>query len=244
MMAALVPAACADGLTINFLNYAGLEPEVIEVAVETASFVLGHAGVESAWCEWQPRIQERSCRPSRFHLLLVPADMRKKLQLEGEALGMALMAKDGVTGDTAYVFADRIAYITRANPGATGHNLARVLGHVMVHELGHLLLGAGNHRPQSIMTARWGVSELKWALQGGLLFCSDHANKIRNAASAVEPALSASSSQTSSSRPSSVSSAVQPDAERRCGEHLCAPPATDSNAAPSSSETPSQRATS
>jgi hypothetical protein len=48
--------------------------------------------------------------------------------------------------------------------------LARVLGHVMAHELGHLLLGSNAHSRQGIMCPRWHRDELHLASKGALLF--------------------------------------------------------------------------
>jgi hypothetical protein len=47
---------------------------------------------------------------------------------------------------------------------------AVLLGHMMAHERGHLLLGEGAHSASGIMTARFKVRRLQSAGQGGTRF--------------------------------------------------------------------------
>jgi hypothetical protein len=105
--------------------------------------------------------------------------MRERLNLlHSETLGMALLARDGQTGDTAYIFIDRIENLVFEDTPGRQSIIAKVLGNVIVHEVGHLLLGAGNHRLRSIMTPIWGSAEVLGALQGSLLFGSEQASRI------------------------------------------------------------------
>lgn len=53
--------------------------------------------------------------------------------------------------------------------------LARVLGHVMAHELGHLVLGSNAHSRQGIMCPNWHRDELHLASTGSLLFSEEQA---------------------------------------------------------------------
>jgi hypothetical protein len=57
--------------------------------------------------------------------------------------------------------------------------LARVLGHVMAHELGHLLLGSNAHSRQGIMCPRWHGDELHLASKGSLLCSEEQARFMR-----------------------------------------------------------------
>jgi hypothetical protein len=60
--------------------------------------------------------------------------------------------------------------------------LARVLGHVMAHELGHLLLGSNAHSRQGIMCPNWHAGELRLASMGGLLFSEEQGRFMREGA--------------------------------------------------------------
>lgn len=56
---------------------------------------------------------------------------------------------------------------------------ALILGHVMAHELGHLLLGAGSHSATGLMHVPWHKKELEMVAQGSLLFTSWEGEKMR-----------------------------------------------------------------
>lgn len=58
-----------------------------------------------------------------------------------------------------------------------------LLGFVMAHELGHLLLGPG-HTPDGLMQAAWGQKEIEALRQRRLRFTGDGAERIRRALAA------------------------------------------------------------
>jgi hypothetical protein len=55
-------------------------------------------------------------------------------------------------------------------------NVAQVSGHVIAHELGHLL-GLDSHSPTGIMRADWNLKHLKDATDGYLLFTPQQSNR-------------------------------------------------------------------
>ena len=56
---------------------------------------------------------------------------------------------------------------------------AVILGYVMAHELGHLLLGVGSHGPTGLMHVPWYKKELDSIAEGSLLFTSPEGVRIR-----------------------------------------------------------------
>ena len=58
-------------------------------------------------------------------------------------------------------------------------DLSDILGSVMAHELGHLLLGSNSHAPTGIMRARWQGEELSRAARGSLLFTAEQSEHMR-----------------------------------------------------------------
>lgn len=58
---------------------------------------------------------------------------------------------------------------------------ARMLGHLIAHEVGHLLLGQGSHSKKGIMLGDWLQTDLEKAAQGRLLFTDRQAKKMRRA---------------------------------------------------------------
>jgi hypothetical protein len=55
-----------------------------------------------------------------------------------------------------------------------------LLGFVMAHELGHLILGAG-HTPDGVMQASWGQKQMDALRQRWLRFNEQSAGRIRHA---------------------------------------------------------------
>ena len=57
-------------------------------------------------------------------------------------------------------------------------NLSRVLGHVMAHEIGHLLLGTNAHSTVGIMRPQWQGPELRSIGMGTFLFTPEQARTM------------------------------------------------------------------
>ena len=96
-------------------------------------------------------------------------------RVSATALGAAPAADDGV-GRLAYAFLQRIealAQLHRIDP-------AKVLGYVMAHELGHLLLARGAHSSTGIMSGRWEQFEIHSMERSSLTFTNDQARLIRS----------------------------------------------------------------
>jgi hypothetical protein len=54
-----------------------------------------------------------------------------------------------------------------------------ILGCVIAHELGHLLLGSNSHSGSGIMQPRWERRQVRQAMTGDLLFTSAQAKRIQ-----------------------------------------------------------------
>jgi hypothetical protein len=54
-----------------------------------------------------------------------------------------------------------------------------LLGDVIAHEIGHLLLGTNSHSPTGIMSARWDRDYLRLALMGLQLFSPEQSSAMR-----------------------------------------------------------------
>jgi len=78
-------------------------------------------------------------------------------------------------GRLAYAFYDRIG--AAAQQYRT--DVSKLLGYVMAHELGHILLAEGSHSPTGIMSARWGHFKLDLVAETFLRFTKEQAESIR-----------------------------------------------------------------
>jgi hypothetical protein len=90
--------------------------------------------------------------------------LHPKFAVKGEQLGYAAMTPEG----GAYV----TVFINPAQDKARDRRLSDgiFLGHVVAHEIGHLLLGPSSHSSAGIMRAVWRPGDEELMLKGALLF--------------------------------------------------------------------------
>ncbi len=75
----------------------------------------------------------------------------------------------------AYAFYKRIVDLAEHN----GADVARLLGHVIAHEIGHLLLPYDSHSSPGVMRAEWDRAQFEDMAKGLLTFTPDQADLIR-----------------------------------------------------------------
>lgn len=90
------------------------------------------------------------------------------------AYGAAFLGKDG-SGEYADVFFDSVQ---RLHDEDTQVSQAQILGYVMAHELGHLLLGSNAHSKLGVMRPHWSKAELQSISMGRLSFTADQGREI------------------------------------------------------------------
>jgi hypothetical protein len=100
--------------------------------------------------------------------------MAERFPLGHDFCGFALLPVSGGFGVTANVFAERAKEM-----GGSTESLRVILGDLMAHELGHLLLGQPGHSVAGIMRAQWQTRELQRAVEGTLFFLPEQAQTIR-----------------------------------------------------------------
>ena len=91
--------------------------------------------------------------------------------------GALAISYPGAGGSCVTIFGDRIEPMAAANPRKT----AALLGHVLAHELGHVLQGIARHSDSGVMKARWTQSEIRTMSVEPLLFNDDDAALLRQA---------------------------------------------------------------
>ena len=152
-------------LTVHVCNYTQTGSSDLAVAEREASGILRMAGLLVFWTEcW------RAPESSDFSLRILPT-LHKGLK--EDAIGFALPP---VLANVYPDYALRLADGQRAL-----HSEPIILGCVIAHELGHLLLGPESHSRLGIMNAHWGPAQIRQALMGNLRFTSDQSKAIRAA---------------------------------------------------------------
>jgi hypothetical protein len=175
-----VSAEPTASLTVTVYDYANTPPALLRQAEAVAGHVVAKAGVELTF-EDCPTVeggkQNRVCRLGTdagiVMLKILPAAMSDRLATDLNQFGIALVPATGI-GSVFYLFSDRV----QALVAESKIDAAQVMGHVMAHELGHLLLGSNAHALHGIMQAKWGHDELGKLARGNLRFDASQAQRI------------------------------------------------------------------
>lgn len=191
-------------MTLRVYNYA-VSPSLLSRAEKEATVILNHAGVEPAWldCGLVPTEFDkypgckRSIGPTDFILKILNKEQTKRFSKRRAALGLALECPASQGGCYAYVFYRDIE-VEASAAGATGSQL---LGHIMAHEIGHMLLGP-SHSVTGVMRASWSYEDLQAIAGTYLFFTPQEAGRMRRELRA-----------RSAQRLSIVSSAPLPDSK-------------------------------
>ena len=192
-MLTLVALTMALGsLRIQIHDYANVPCKMLERASESVTATYEKVGVQTEWIGLV-RHGKRAVAVRRGDgasqdqiapltiIILTPA-MAARGGIPNDVLGLAAVAADG-TGRIAYVIYDRVRNV--AWQAAIRDD--DLLGYVMSHEIGHLLLPAGSHDTQGLMRPDWAVRELTSVDVLKLEFSQFQASQIRGAVERRHP---------------------------------------------------------
>jgi len=164
-------------LPIYVYDYAGVGPDVRAAAAEVTRYIYAAIGVDIVWVDRCPlachiaftREAQADTTDGDLMLTILPDAMTSR-EFPAGVLGAAREE-----GSVAYAFFGRIRFF------AFERNLlpATLLGHVIAHEVGHVLLREG-HAPHGLMSARWVDAELLQAKLGRLGFTETQGSRIRS----------------------------------------------------------------
>ena len=163
-------------LPVKLFNDAEVRADMLAVARDEAAWLLRAVCVEVRWilCPVVSMASMTVCaapaNSSELHLLSGPLTS----DIAADAMGLA-MPGAGARGRAA-VFLSRVRGTVEAEPGIVG--LPRLLGHVIAHEIGHLLLRSSTHSSEGLMRAGFGRPDLKKAAQRRLTFTPEQADLI------------------------------------------------------------------
>jgi hypothetical protein len=163
-------------ITVRVYDYTQASPTILARAELEAGRIFGEAGLNLVWLDCTPGptlISPNPCHEAiededvRVRILLAPV----RNGLQDSAFGFAIApALATVYYETALGFA---RYDER------GFEAPIVLGCVMAHEIGHLLLGSNGHSFSGIMRARWNRGDIQEALMGAMHFTPKQATLMQ-----------------------------------------------------------------
>ena len=175
--AASPSGSSANIVNVSVYNDAGAPDDLLVQAESIATRVFELAGVKVKWINCpvvvpglpDSEICRKAIFPTYFQQRIVAPDPG----LSESSFGVSYLSPEGI-GCYSYIFYARIA----EQHGRNEQNAAVLLGHVMAHEIAHLLLGTNSHSPSGIMRAHWYHQELASADKGLLLFTPDQARAM------------------------------------------------------------------
>ncbi len=173
----------APKIQVFVYNYAGLSAGTLIQAEQEAARIYHLTGIETEWldCPLSPEQADQypACRlpvsPTRLAVGILSRAMAERIKLSPKTFGVAFIPEDGGFARVAQVCAhcaEDLAAELSVAPGL-------MLGHLMAHELGHLLLGQGSHGASGLMHVPWHKKELQKVSQGTLMFMSWEGDKMR-----------------------------------------------------------------
>ncbi len=174
--------------TVLVFNFRKAPAETLVKAEKEAGRILEQVGVPVTWRDCPTG--DEPCRkgPGRVFMLAImtgPAQNKFEDTISGYAKLHDLLA---------VVYYD---YLPRIPGGESNKNdTALILGCVIAHELGHLLLGAHAHSIAGIMQAHWGVEQTRLALMSQLSFLPEEARLMHADAGTLAPETKKNSSYT------------------------------------------------
>jgi hypothetical protein len=171
-------------LTLRVYNYA-ISHTLLSDAQGEATAILNYAGLEAVWVDCAVTdadvAKHTACnRPigaAEFILKILTKAQTAQFPKGDDQLGQALDCPKGQGGCSAYVFYSDVRELARADDAPE----FRLLGHVIAHEIGHMLLGQNSHSATGIMQADWSDKALRTIARGCLFFTQEESRRMRDA---------------------------------------------------------------
>jgi len=172
-------------ITVRVYNYVKMGSQALAAAEREATEILRRAGIEVEWLDLSDCREGGRTEPP-CHSPLGPAELILRILARppdeyqhraGETFGVALVPLNGSDGVDAAVFLTGVQDFSRISAASS----AQILGHLVAHEIGHLLLGLGAHSSIGIMRPGWTAEELDRAARGQLGFTPQQSEKMRAA---------------------------------------------------------------
>ena len=164
-------------ISVLVYNYAGAAPGTLAGAEHQADRILNQAGVRAVWFDCSVKagkLDEKSiCRSGlgNQNIVLRLLSRHTPTRVPDFAFGFAVSP-----GLASVYYGDAAVMAERQQLRS---ELPILLGCLMVHEIGHLLLNSYGHSPTGVMQAEWGPTQLQQSLTGLMTFTPAQSRLIR-----------------------------------------------------------------
>jgi hypothetical protein len=173
-------------VSVSVYNDAQVPSDILTRAEQRAARIFSRAGLDVTWLNC-PHIKSAGgavCSQLLPGHLAIRIISRIASSTNDTAFGVAFLAADGI-GSYSDVFWRRAQELhASSNVG-----LPDILGSVIAHEMGHLLLGSNAHAISGIMRAHWESGELRGITMGTLIFLPEQSKRMRVRIATSKPLL-------------------------------------------------------
>jgi len=158
----------SDALTIRVMvtDEVGVPANTVRRAQDVAGRIFKGLGITLVWLPAEEP-------PALLIIKILGAPLGQKSKNPG-VLGIAARSKEEC-GGIAWLYQRRIDGLAYT----LGLDVSLMLGHVMAHEMGHLLLPYGSHSVTGLMKGVWDTRQAVLASTSALTFDQDQAATIR-----------------------------------------------------------------
>jgi len=164
-------------INVLVFDYSNASPSVLAAAERETSRIFAQAGIRFQWTECGVRHSSdlsSACEDEpvtgQIRVRMLPHHLNHNFS--DSVFGFVVAP---AYASVYYESALRLVQtVTDANS-----NISVILGCLMAHEIGHLLLGQGQHTVSGIMQPSWDIQQVQLALRGRLGFSSQQARRMR-----------------------------------------------------------------
>jgi hypothetical protein len=183
------PAEGEARVTVRVRDYAHVDAKTLAEAEQVAAGIFRKAAVETHWVEISQKGSEALTNMDTKTLVnlqvhILPQEMANQLGMSDSVMGLA--PGKGPDRQLVYVFYQCVRKLaqkqvlaeTKGNVSVHA-TIAQILGEMMAHELGHILLNLPSHSQTGIMRGDWDLKDLADVAYGCLFFTRQQAEIMR-----------------------------------------------------------------
>lgn len=168
------PGSAVERMTVSVCTRGSLDRKVVAGAEAAVTSLFDTVNIEVAWAKCDTGLEGSAAVRQHWYTVRL-RDGKPFITPEGalDTLGEAFLSEvsESYIVDVYYQSVRALAGTQEAEP-------ALLLGYVIAHELGHLLLGPG-HTPEGVMHAAWGRRDLEAIRQGRMRFTPAEGARMR-----------------------------------------------------------------
>lgn len=178
--------------TVYVHNYARVDAKTLANAEQVATGIFSKAGVVTRWID-APQVSDGSSLDlaesesntlTHLRVYILPQEMAQRLGMPDDVMGLA--PGRGPDRLLVYVFHQWLNQVAQKQIREQGRgnitwhaSVSQILGAMMAHELGHILLNLPSHSETGIMRGDWDRKQLSDAAFGFLLFTRQQTQVIQ-----------------------------------------------------------------